>query len=230
MSVVPQKRTNPMRLATFLWVTLVVLWSGPVFAQGSIDYRNAEWRFGINFPGEPTAEDIEWTSEDNLPIPARRFSASRGNSTYSVIAADYLSARLTTMLGSEAHAAANYRNLGVVTYDAYTQIDRVGGLQIQITKPDGRRLFLAIHQHDGFLYVAEAEAPPRAPPPGQFQQSLHFLDDNGIRLRYLPDGQRLLSTENLDVDLEHIPDRALYVEDGFVTPEQYEELLQHLDE
>ncbi len=218
-----------MRLATFLWVALVVLWSGPVFAQGSIDYRNVEWRFGVNFPSEPTAEDIEWFSEDNLPIPARKFTASRGNNTYSLIAADYRGARLTAMLGSEAHTAANYRKLGEVTYDAYSQIDRVGGLMIQITKPNGRRLFLAIHLHDGFLYVAEAEAPPRAPPPGQFQQSLHFLDESGIRLRYLPDGQRLLSTENLDVDLEHIPDRALYVEDGFVTPEQYEVLLQHLN-
>ena len=147
-----------------------------------------------------------------------------------MIAADYRDARLTTMLGSEAHTAANYRKLGEVTYDAYMQIDRVPGLQIQLTKPDGRRLFVAIHIHDGFLYVAEAEVPPRAPPPAQFQQSLHFLDENGIRLRYLPTGQRLLSTEHLDVDLEHIPDRALYVEDGFVTPEQYEVLLQHVNE
>lgn len=219
-----------MRLASFLWAAaLALLWSGAGLAQGWAEYRNTEWRFGVNFPGEPTVESIEWFSEDNLPVPARRFSTSHGNSTYSVIVADYRGARATTILGSEAHTAANYRKLGEVTYDAYSQIDRVGGLMIQITKPNGRRLFLAIHLHDEFLYVAEAEAPPRAPPPGQFQQSLHFLDQSGIRLRYFPDGQRLLSTENLDVDLEHIPDRALYVEDGFVTPEQYEVLLQHLN-
>jgi hypothetical protein len=219
-----------MRLATILIAALVLLWSGPVSAQAWEEYRNTEWRFGTNYPGEPTSEDIEWTSEEDLPIPARKFTVTRGNSTFSVIAADYRDARLTTMLGSEAHTAANYRKLGEVTYDAYMQIDRVPGLQIQLTKPDGRRLFVAIHIHDGFLYVAEAEVPPRAPPPAQFQQSLHFLDENGIRLRYLPTGQRLLSTEHLDVDLEHIPDRALYVEDGFVTPEQYEVLLQHVNE
>jgi len=28
---------------------------------------------------------------------------------------------------------------------------------IQITKPDQRRLYLAIHLHDGFLYVATVE-------------------------------------------------------------------------
>lgn len=218
-----------MRLAVYLSAALMILWPGPVLAQSWTEYRNMEWRFGINFPGEPTAEEIEWTSEDNLPVPAVRFSASRGDSTYSVIVADYRGARPTTILGSEAHAAANYRKLGEVTYDAYSQIDRVGGLMIQITKPDERRLYLAIHLHDGFLYVAEAESPPRAPPPGQFQQALHFLDEQGVRLRYTQDGQRLLSTENLDVDLEHIPDRALYIDDGFVTPEQYEVLLQHLN-
>jgi hypothetical protein len=202
----------------------------PAYSQDWVDYQNFEWRFGINFPGQPMADNIEWTSEDNLRVPARKFTASRENSTYSVIVADYRGARPTTMLGAEAHTAANYRKVGEVTYDAYTQIDRVGGLQIQITKTNNRRLFLAIHLHDGFLYVAEAEAPLRAPPPGQFQQSLYFLDESGIRVRYRPDGQRLLSTENLDVDLEYIPDRALYIDDGFVTPEEYEILLQHLNQ
>jgi len=74
-----------MRLAVYLSAALMILWSGPVLAQSWVEYRNTEWRFGINFPGEPTAEEIAWTSEDNLPVPAMRFSASRGNSTYSVI-------------------------------------------------------------------------------------------------------------------------------------------------
>lgn len=221
-----------MRLAVFLSTALMIFSSGPVLAQGWAEYKNLEWRFGINFPGQPTAEEIEWISEDDLPVPAMRWSASRGDSTYSVIAADYRDARLTTMLGAEAHAAAQYRKLGEVTHDSYTQIDRVGGLLIQITKPDERRLYLAIYQHEGILYIAEAESPPNAPPPGQFQQALHFLDENGVRIRYLPDGTKLLSTENLDVDLvlEHIPDRALYVEDGFVTQEQYDELLKYVDQ
>ena len=218
-----------MRFLVFISAAFMIFGSSPVLAQSWAEYRNTEWRFGINFPGEPVAEEIEWFSEDDLPVPAIRFSASRGDSTYSVIVADYREARLTTMLGAEAQAAAMYRKLGEVTHDAYSQIDRVGGLLIQITKPDQRRLYLAIHQHDGFLYIAEAESPPNAPPPGQFQQALHFLDAQGVRVRYLPDGTKLLSTENLDVDLEHIPDSALYVEDGFVTQEQYEALLQHVN-
>ena len=106
-----------MRLAIFLSAALVIFSSGPVLAQGWAEYKNTEWRFGINFPGEPVAEEIEWISEDDLPVPAMRWSASRGDSTYSVIAADYRNARLTTMLGAEAHAAAQYRKLGEVTHD-----------------------------------------------------------------------------------------------------------------
>ena len=219
-----------MRLARFFCAAAIMLAAAPASAQGWQEYRNTEWRFAVNFLGEPTSEEVEWIDEDDMAVPARRFTATRGNATYSVTVADYRGSRPVTQLGAEAHTAAKMRKLGEVTYDAFSQIDRISGLQLQITKPDGRRLFVAIHPHDGFLYVAEAEAPPRAPPPAQFQQSLAMLDANGVRVRYLPDGQRLLSTEGLDVDLEHIPDRALYVEDGFVTPEQYEELLQHVNQ
>ena len=215
-----------MRLLKILPAAMMLLWSGAASAQAWIQYENEEWRFGANFPEQPTVEEIEWISEDELPVPARKFSATRGDSTYSVIVADYRDARLTTMLGSEAHAAAKYRKLGEVTLDSYSQIDRVPGLQLQITKPDQRRLFLAIHIHDGFLYIGEAEVPPRAPPPGQFQQSLHFLDEEGVRVRYLPTGEKLMSTEDLDIDPALISDRSLYVEDGFVTEEQYRALLE----
>lgn len=215
-----------MRMMKLLPALMFVLWSGAASAQAWVEYENEEWRFGANFPQEPTAEAIEWITEDDIAAPAMRFSASRGNNIYSVIVVDYRDARLVTMLGSEAFAAAKYRKLGEVTHDAFSQIDRVSGLQIQITKPDMRRLFLAIHIHDGFLYIGEADVAPRAAPPGQFQQSLHFLDESGVRVRYLPTGEQLVSTEHLEIDPELITDRSLYVEDGFVTREQYQELLQ----
>jgi hypothetical protein len=217
--------TNMKNLRSWCAVLLLVS-AGAAHAQAWIEYRNEEWRFAINFPEQPTAREVEWISEDDLAVPAVRFETRRGESVYSVTAADYREARLVTMQGSEAHTAANYRKLGEVTYDAYAQVDRIRGLQLQITKPDQRRLFVQIHVHDGILYVAEADVPPRAPPPGQFQQSLQILDQNGVRIRYTMAGQRLLSTEDLDIDPALISNQSLAVEDGFVTPEQYEELLR----
>ena len=38
--------------------------------------------------------------------------------------------------------------------------------------------------HDNRLYVFEGTVPPGAPPPGLFQQSLGFVDREGIRIRY----------------------------------------------
>jgi len=215
-----------MRVLALLPMLLIALWPSAAGAQAWIEYKNAEWRFGVNFPAEPTAEEVEWISEDDLPVPAVRFSASRGGANYSVTVADYRDARLVTQLGAEANIAAKLRKLGEVTHDAFAQVDRISGLQLQITKPDGRRLFVQIHPHEGFLYVSEADVPPRAAPPGQFQQSLQILDENGVRIRYLPDGQRLMSTAGLEIDPDLITDRSLYVEDGFVTPEQYQELLR----
>jgi len=216
-----------MRLLKLLAAVLLTVWAGGAHAQAWIEYKNTDWRFAVNFPQEPTVEEIEWITEDDTAIPARKFTATRGNNIYSVIVADYRGQRPVTILGAEAHTAANYRKLGEVTYDAFSQIDRVSGLQLQITKPDGRRLFLAIHPHEDFLYIGEADVAPRAAPPGQFQQSLQVLDENGVRIRYTPDGERLLSTEHLNIDPALISDRSLYVEDGFVTEEQYQQLLQH---
>ena len=53
-----------------------------------------------------------------------------------------------------------------------------------MTYPDERRLYAAIYLHDSKLYILEATVPPRTPPPGMFQQSVGFVDDQGERIRY----------------------------------------------
>ena len=73
---------------------------------------------------------------------------------------------------------------GEVTFDAYHYVDRIEGEQIQMTYPDGRRLYAAIYLHNSKLYILEATVGPRTPPPGMFQQSLGFVDENGERIRY----------------------------------------------
>ena len=54
----------------------------------------------------------------------------------------------------------------------------------QLLNPDGARTFAAIHRHGTRLYILEATVPKGAPPPGLFQQSLEFLDENGKPIRY----------------------------------------------
>ena len=80
-----------------------------------------------------------------------------------------------------------------MTYDGWTDNDKIEGHQLQITNPDQSRSFVAIFLHASRLYILEGTVPQGHPPPGLFQQSLRILDAEGRRIRYTldPDGQRV---------------------------------------
>ena len=71
-----------------------------------------------------------------------------------------------------------------VTHYAYYNAERVEGRRIQLTNADQSRTFAAIHMHENRLYIFEGTVPRGAPPPGLFQQSVGFIDAEGIRVRY----------------------------------------------
>jgi hypothetical protein len=63
---------------------------------------------------------------------------------------------------------------------------------LQINNPDGTRSFIAITLPPAVsklnrLYIVEGRVPMTAPVPGRFQQSLSFVDADGVRLRYSRD-------------------------------------------
>jgi hypothetical protein len=57
---------------------------------------------------------------------------------------------------------------------------------MQITNTDQTRTFIGIylHGHAQRLHILEATVAPGSPPPGQFQQSLRFLNEDGERVRH----------------------------------------------
>ena len=179
-----------MRLAGFVLAVLALALAGGAQAQGWIEYISRQDRFHIIFPAEPKVEDAEWISADDLPLPARRYSAEQGANRYAITVANYESAEFTTMRGSIAHTAAAFRRRGEVTLDDYAQLDRIEGLQLQIALPGGRELYVALYLHGNLLYVTEAEVPPGSPRATIFQHSLSIIDENGIRVRYNRDGTR----------------------------------------
>ena len=183
--------------AGFLALSLMITSQTAAHAQAWVSFVSMEDRFAQWFPAEPTIEVVEWIDEDGSVRPARKYSAERGNSTYTLYAVDYSEAGFTTMRGSMAHTATKYRQLGEVTYDAYAQLDRIEGHQLQITLEEGRRIFFATFLHDNILYVLDANIPARAAPPLQFQQSMQILDAQGIRVRYTQEGERILRTDDL---------------------------------
>lgn len=182
----------------------ILLFSTQSLTQGWIQYSSTTDRFSIHTPGEFSVEDITYPSEYGAMLPARVYSYEDGANRYSVTVVDYTDAQRIhaertnrteadylslyweiDVRASVAYAAWNLRQRGgEVTYDAYHYIDRVEGHQLQITNVDQFRTYAAIYLLDSRLYIVEATVTPESVPPGFFQQSLEFLDEDGNGVRY----------------------------------------------
>ena len=199
-----------MRLTPLVSAAFVLLVSAPSFAQGWIDYASPADFFTVNFPGEPAVRDTTYTTEYRITLPARVYSAESGRSRYSVTVVDYtnvegvhakrladceaLSRSNSNLCDNpwvgDLEGAIDYAAWGflqrdaVLTHYANYRAERVEGRQMQLTNPDQSRTFVAINMHEDRLYILEGTVPRGASPPGLFQQSLGFLDAEGIRVRY----------------------------------------------
>jgi hypothetical protein len=166
-------------LASILFV------AAPSFAQEWTEFMDRAERFGVNFPGQPEVKASTYMSEDGKTLPSRVYSAHQGPERYSLTVVHYTGVEPTFVRASIAWAAWNFRKRGgEVTYDAFAQVDRIEGHQLQITNRDQSRTFVAIHLHARRLYILEATVPQGWPPPGHFQQSLTILDEQGKSIRY----------------------------------------------
>ena len=186
-----------MHFGKLILAALVLSYSGTAFAQAWTSYASEEDRFAISFPGAPTVEETEWIDEDGNARPARRYSARRGDDIYTLIAVDFSDAAFNLLRGSFAHAATVYRQMGRVTYDGFSQVDRINGQQLQITLDSGRRLYFGAYLEGGILYILDANVSARSAPPGVFQQGLIVVDKDGVRVRYTQTGERILRTDDL---------------------------------
>ncbi len=184
---------------------VALIFGGSATAQDWVTYTSPEDRFRVHVPCEFSIETIDWQAEYGSVLPARVYSCDAGSrGEYKVTVADYTNA-LDIYMSREGRTEADYVDLyweidirasviyaasqirqreGEVTFDAYHYVDRVEGEQIQMTYPDERRLYAAIYLHNSKLYIFEATVDPRTPPPGMFQQSMGFVDDDGNRIRY----------------------------------------------
>jgi hypothetical protein len=192
---------------------LALSFSGALFAQEWIEYGNREDRFSCNFPAQPKMAETTYKSEHGAQLPARVYSADQGKSRYSITVVDYNQVQriLTEKAkscpagaepclggpGDEGHWKADLRGAIVfaswklmqrdakLTSFVWGFVDLVEGLQLQLTNAaDKSRTFAGIYMHQNKLYLIEGTVPAGYPEPALFQQSLGWLDENGIGLRY----------------------------------------------
>ncbi|MGH9253090.1 MAG: hypothetical protein ACRD3C_00815 [Vicinamibacterales bacterium] len=198
-----------MRLMPLVSAALLLLASGPSFAQNWAEYNSRRDFFSVNFPGEPQIRDVTYTSEYGLTLPGRVYSVTEGQNSYSVTVIDYSGAeKMHTERAAKCKAAggdgdscgspgrADVR--GAIVYSSWSFIKRgsevthyanynadlVEGHRLQLLNKDGSRTFAVVHMHDYRLFILEGTVTRGLPPPALFQQSLGFLDKDGNRIRY----------------------------------------------
>lgn len=203
-----------MRLVPLVVMTSMLAVAGPSFGQEWIEYANRDDRFTCNFPGQPEVTESTWISEFDAELPARVYRAQLGESRYSITVVDYGQAeRLLTEKASGCPPGAERCSGGgttgegywrhdvrgalvfatwkflqrdaVVTHLGFNSVDRVEGHQLHLTNAsDQSRTFASIYMHENRLYVMEGTVPRGYPDPALFQQSLGWLDEDGVSLRY----------------------------------------------
>ena len=174
-------------------LALAVCLTPSMSAAQWVEFEDRAEFFSVNFPGTPTVTTTMYQPQRGSPMPARVYVVQEGRRRYSVMVVNFTSANIMDVAGSVAWEAWNFRRRGgEVTYDAYAQVDRIGGHQLHMNNPDGTQSFIGIYLHARRLYVLEATAPPDTPGAVHFQQSLQVLDENGQRIRYMyaDDGSR----------------------------------------
>jgi hypothetical protein len=202
-----------MRRIPLISTILVLSVSGPLLAQEWIEFASREDRFTCNFPTQPKITETTYRSQHEADLPARVYSATQGQSRYSVTVVDFNQAQriLTEKAkscpagaepclggpGDEGHwkadirGAIDYASWQLMKRDArltlfvWATVDQVEGHQLQLTgNADKSRTFAGIYMHENKLYIIEGTVPAGYPEPALFQQSLGWLDENGVGLRY----------------------------------------------
>ena len=157
--------------------------------------------------------ETTYRSEYGDLLPARVYGVTQGQSRYSVTVVDYnqvqriLTEKSKTcppgdvvctgiagtgegwwkvdMRAALVHASWQFmqRDAKVTQYQ-WNFNDLVEGHQVVLTNADKSRTFAAMYMHENRLYIIESTVPAGYPEPGWFSQSLGFLDERGIGLRY----------------------------------------------
>jgi hypothetical protein len=202
------RRTFPIAAFLMLFVSL------PAFTQEWIEFASREERFTCVFPTQPKITETTWLSEYGTVLPARVYSATEGQSRYSLTVVDYNPLeRLAVEKSKSCPAGAEpcqgiadvglgyWKNdmRGAIVYATSKFLQRnaritsliwnfqqmVQGQELQLTNADQSVTGASIYMHDNKLIIMEGTVPKGYPLPEFFTQSLGWLDEKGNGIRYL---------------------------------------------
>ncbi len=203
-----------MHLVPFISAALVLSISGPSFCQEWVEFASPEERISCLFPTQPKVTETIWASEYGAVLPAHIYSATQGQSRYSLTVVDYnpverllvekskscpagaetcqgigdwgLGYWKNDVRGAIVYAVSKFLQRDVkVTHLMWNSQQMVQGQELQLTNnPDQSRTWASIYMHENRLVILEATVPKAYPPPALFTQSLAWLDESGRGIRY----------------------------------------------
>ncbi len=179
-----------MRNGVLVALFLAFSFTSNAIAQEWMEYENVADNFAVNFPGEPTMENITYRLGSGREVTARVYSVENDAGVFAVTVVDYEGVDEDEAANAIAYAAEKFRQRASrVTSDEVGGYEGMDTHMLQLTNPDESRSFIAIVHppaNTGIvrLFIAEGRAPPDGIVPGLFQQSLSLRDQDGVRVRY----------------------------------------------
>jgi hypothetical protein len=176
-----------MRFVSLIPAAVALFVGGAAYAQVWDIFTSREDFFAVNLPGEPKVTTIQYKTAKGTTLPAKSFEAVAPASsilagTYKLTVVDYNNAKGELGTAIE-EAAARYRTMGKMTYDAVNMLDNHRSWRQTIENANQRILTEILVARNNRLYISEAVTALNIPPPAQFQASLQILDDTGTRIR-----------------------------------------------
>ena len=186
-------------------IFVFLLAPGSALAQDWMAYYSRADFFRVNMPGQPTVQDIRYTSYFENEYPARVYTVVAGPERYTATVVDYSGAqqlqaekRKSCPPGSVCTQAWEYDVRGALDHATWRLIqrdtkltflgwgvqDKIEGRMLRFTNADGSRSTVALHMHEDRLYILESTVPQGAAELGAFHQSLQLTDKEGNLVRY----------------------------------------------
>lgn len=172
-----------MRFMSFIPAVVALFISSAASAQAWEEYVNRGDFFTVNFPGDPTVQEISYKTAKGTSLPAHVYTAQDAKGRYTMTVVDYNSAPSEVATAVD-EAVKTIRAKGVPKYDAVNMLDMHRSWRITVETTDKRRLLGEVLVADNkHLYISQADTALNVPPPAQFSVSLQILDKDGVRIR-----------------------------------------------
>ena len=199
-----------MRLIRLVPAALILCVAAPAFGQEWIEYYSRSDAFLVNFPKQPQVRDITYPTEFGLTLPAHLHVDEEGTSRFSVTVVDYSNiVEASRGAGERVHGVS--RPVHEPGRQRAARRARIRGVELPEARRQGhllrlrqqrshRRAARAAHQSGQVKDLRRRSTCTRTASTSRrrrylamrrrrrsFNQSMGFLDKDGVRVRYADD-------------------------------------------